>query len=431
HILEETFQFTKQLRIVYRAMKCEIFLLLSLLILHTWASEIELLKYFQNPEPQINLKPRQTTADRIRSHGYPAETHRTITEDGYVITMFRIPYSHKLQNAGHKRPIVLIQHGLFSCSDAWMINGPDNGIAFLLADAGFDVWLGNARGNTYSRNHTSRSVNHPYFWRFSWHEIGHYDLAAMVDYALAANKQNQKAIHYVGHSQGTTALFVLLATRPDFNAKIKTAHMLAPVAFMNNMENVLVRTLAPYLGHSNAYSMFFDSQEFLPHNDLFIKLGYNACNKQSKYHSLCNAMGFLVQGAESNSNASAFAILAETHPAGCSTNQICHYMQEQQSACFCQYDHGIVKNMMVYGQPTPPDYPVHLISAELHLWYSDNDDMAAVVDVERLAALLPNPIMHHMEDPTWNHGDFNAHMQVRKYINEPIIEIMQNYERNK
>uniref|UniRef100_A0A1I8N8D1 Lipase n=1 Tax=Musca domestica TaxID=7370 RepID=A0A1I8N8D1_MUSDO len=388
----------------------------------------DILRYFQNPEPQLTLRPKITTADRIASHGYPAETHKVVTEDGYIITLFRIPYSHKLQNQNAYRPIVLIQHGLFSSSDGWMLNGPNDGIGFNLADAGYDVWFGNARGNTYSRNHTSMSTNHPYFWRFSWHEIGHYDIAAMIDYALAINGQGQKAIHYVGHSQGTTVFFALMSSRPEYNAKIKTAHMLAPVAFMSNMSDKLVRTLAPYLGHHNGYAAFFNDQEFIPYNELFTKLGYNACAPNSKTHQLCNSIAYMLEGPESNTNRTGLVILAETHPAGCSTNQICHYMQEQQSGRFCLYDYGRTKNLQLYGQPTPPDYPVEQITSKVHLWYSDNDDMAAVVDVERLADKLPNRVMHHMEDPTWAHGDFASHIEVKKYINEPIIEIMNDYE---
>lgn len=38
---------------------------------------------------------------------------------------------------------------------------------------GFDVWLGNARGNTHSRKHeTLNPDRHRDFWDFSWHEIG-------------------------------------------------------------------------------------------------------------------------------------------------------------------------------------------------------------------------------------------------------------------
>uniref|UniRef100_A0A1I8MEF3 Lipase n=1 Tax=Musca domestica TaxID=7370 RepID=A0A1I8MEF3_MUSDO len=388
----------------------------------------DILRYFQDPEPNITLRPKITTADRIASHGYPAETHKVVTEDGYIVTLFRIPYSHKLQNQNAYRPIVLIQHGLFSCSDAWMGVGPDDGIGFNLADAGYDVWFGNARGTTYGRNHTSRSTNHPYFWRFSWHEIGHYDIAAMIDYALATNGQGQKAIHYVGHSQGTTVFFALMSSRPEYNEKIKTAHMLAPVAFMSNMSDKLVRTLAPYLGHHNTYSAFFDSQEFIPHNDLFSKLLYNACAPHSKLNSLCSSIAYMVEGPESNVNMTALPIMVESHPAGASTNQICHYMQEQQSGRFCLYDHGPKRNMEMYGQITPPDYPLELISSQVHLWYSDNDDMAAVVDVERLAEKLPNRVMHHMEDPTWAHGDFAMHIEVKKFVSDPIVEIMNNYE---
>jgi len=35
---------------------------------------------------------------------------------------------------------------------------------FLLADAGFDVWLGNVRGNTYSKRHIKYHVDDHRFW---------------------------------------------------------------------------------------------------------------------------------------------------------------------------------------------------------------------------------------------------------------------------
>ena len=39
--------------------------------------------------------------------------------------------------------------------------------AYILADRGYDVWLGNARGSTYSRGHVSLNADEDPFWDFS------------------------------------------------------------------------------------------------------------------------------------------------------------------------------------------------------------------------------------------------------------------------
>ncbi|XP_064550851.1 lipase 3-like [Drosophila montana] len=381
---------------------------------------------FNDPEGHLKLNPRLKTDDRIRAHGYPGELHYVPTKDGYVIGLFRIPHSHKLQNQDKYRPIVLMQHGISGSSDNWIAMGPDNALAFQLADAGYDVWLGNARGNTYSRNHSSMSTQHPHFWRFSWHEIGHFDIAAMIDYALKTNGQAQESIHYVGHSQGTTVFLALMSTRPEYNEKIKTAYMLAPVAFMNNMDSLMARAVGPYLGHHNTYALLFESQEFLPYNDFILSFTYNTCGPDSRFRDFCRV--FHNSSTEGRSNSSAVAINALTTPAGVSTDQFLHYLQEQQSGHFRRYDFGSKRNWMEYNSEVPPDYPTNLITCRTHLWYSDNDDMADVEDVLRLAETLPNREMHHMEDPMRNHGDFATNWEVRKYINDPIVNIMNQFE---
>lgn len=49
----------------------------------------------------------------VQYHGYVCETHRITTQDGYILTAFRIPHGRddKVKRAA-PRPAVILQHGL-------------------------------------------------------------------------------------------------------------------------------------------------------------------------------------------------------------------------------------------------------------------------------------------------------------------------------
>ncbi|XP_046394222.1 lipase 3-like isoform X1 [Ischnura elegans] len=389
---------------------------------HSSSEEVILRSQFDD---QGNPDAVLPTDEIIRRHGYPSETHLVTTEDGYVLTMHRIPRGRNSPGTGGNRPVVFLQHCLLCSSSVWVFMGPENGLAFILADQGFDVWMGNARGNEYSRRHVLLDPKKSQFWDFSWNEMGYYDLPAEFDYVLSLT--GQPKLSYVGFSMGTTMFFAMGASRPEYNTRIRSMHAFAPVAFVGKMKSP-IKLLHPFLAQSNWIANMLGMDEFLPSSDLMSFLGKVTCEDDAKVQPLCSNILFLLSGYNSEQlNTTTLPVIFGHLPAGCSAKTVMHYAQGVLTGDFRLYDYGLIGNLKRYGSAEPPEYDLGLVTAPVNLHYSSNDWLANVEDVKKLADKLPNlKKMILVPEPRFNHMDYLLAIDVRSLLYDSLVQMLKN-----
>lgn len=170
------------------------------------------------------------------------------------------------------------------------MNYNDVAPAFVAARAGYDVWLGNSRGNTYSQGHESYDIwkNEKKYWDFSWYEMGMYDLPATLDFMTSHTGIEKHA--YVGHSQGTTQMYVGLAENEAyFKDKIAIFVALAPVTKIPNTEVGLFKDAAFFYDELDDTCSFWGIHSVL--NNTWITSGVSS--------TVCNLLPWLCLDLES------------------------------------------------------------------------------------------------------------------------------------
>lgn len=371
----------------------------------------------------------------VEHWGYSLELYNVQTSDGYLLGLYRIPCSRHdkcIGNTAH-RPAVLLQHGLLMSSAAWVDNAPSQSLAFCLADAGFDVWMGNSRGSTFSRRHVALVPEEVEFWDFSWDEMASRDLPALVEYVIAATGQSR--IGYVGHSQGTTMALAAFSENATLSAKFHGAALLAPVAFLQHLDSPPIKQLATL--DTDEVFRLLGLQELLPSSDYAAAGMARICAYDP---GRCIQVIDTICGVEaSNINGSHLPIMLRYTPAGSSVRNLAHWAQGVRlpAPTFQMFDWGSdcsdyffrpqPCNIQVYGSDDVPQYNLSRVTLPLGLFSGGRDKMASTQDVEALIRALPAAtVRFHHQEANYGHADFTWGLDAREKIYPAIIALLRS-----
>ncbi|GMR50767.1 hypothetical protein PMAYCL1PPCAC_20962, partial [Pristionchus mayeri] len=372
--------------------------------------------------------------DMIRQWGYPAEKHDVQTEDGFILTMFRIPHG-RFSDATWwcQRPVVVFFHALMASGTEFFLNPPESSLAFLLAEAGFDVFLINHRGTTYSKRHVTLKPTDNKFWQWTMDELAKYDSPAAIDAALAIS--GQKQAYWVGHSMGTTVGYMMLAARPNYNDKIKALFQLAPTgtaAFAVGPIDIIFSAYAHLRNLISVYQRVYGSHEIaysLPFlNPTIAKMCLSIPFEwEVRRYAITN----LILNNKTSKLQSRAPVYMANYPAGTSTWNLLHYFQMASARRIERFDHGSMENLRRYGVEKPPAYDYGLINVPVYHFWSRSDFIVPREDMDEtiMETLSTHLVKQWIHIAGYNHFDFALALNIKEKVAEPIIAAVLKQER--
>ncbi|KAK1395088.1 Lipase [Heracleum sosnowskyi] len=365
---------------------------------------------------------RSTVTTSLCSHliepsGYPCSEHSTTTKDGYMLGLQRVSSRIRKLRGGNGPPVLLL-HGLFMGGDSWFLNSPDESLGFILADQGFDVWIGNVRGTHWSHGHVTLSMEDKDFWDWSWQDLALFDLAEMI---LYVNAITNSKVFVVGHSQGTI-MSLAAFTQPEIVKMVAAAALLCPISYLDHITSPFVRDMV-----------------FMHLDGIMVDLGIHQLNFKSDFGTKvmdmmcdsnidCGDMLGSITGKNCCFNSSRVDYYLDNEPHPSSAKNLQHLFQMIRKGTFAKYDYGFIKNLKIYGQLKAPTFDLSHIPASLPIWmgYGGNDALADVKDVQRtIKELQSKPDMLYLEN--YGHIDFLLSIYAKRDVYDSLISFFRSY----
>ncbi|XP_074340628.1 triacylglycerol lipase 2-like isoform X1 [Apium graveolens] len=334
-------------------------------------SDLQEVQYDNTAAPPRSI----CSGDLSFTKGYKCEDYDVITEDGYILRLFRFREGRTKKSQIKMKQSVLLQHGL-------------------LVD----------------------------YWDFTFSEMGKYDLPANLNFVY---QQTGQKVHYIGHSQGTTMMFA------GFNEwrveeRVKSLTMLSPAVFLNHMPFGLVKIVAKaYIGEiAGAFGLRDVNVMIEPFGTMIRAF----CAVQG---SNCFELIYFILGSGQNCclNSSTIELWLKVQPQATPIKNLVHWAQGVRKHVFGQYDYGNpATNLEHYGLPEAPSYNLKRIPKDLPLFliYGGQDWLSIRKDVHILLNILRSyRSVRELYVDYYAHLDFIQGITAKDVVYPDIVSFIQ------
>lgn len=318
------------------------------------------------------IKPSDTTGGYLKQYGIDVSEHFVTTDDQYILRLFR------LSRPG--APVVMLQHGILASSWCWLVNTPEKSLGIALWRLGYDVWLTNSRGNTYSRNHTKyHPLFNEKFWDYTFDDMGNYDVIANIQHVLGITRKD--TLTFVAWSQGSTQMFIAAQGQHKayLDRHVNLFAALSPVTYMTHQRSTLLTIVKDFKLGAIVEKLwpfsFLDTPQLPAIADWFCQVTNG---------TLCKITVDSVCGTSALDDVHSIENLVAHFPAGTSVKDLNHYEQFILKDRFGRYDYGTSGNLERYFWPTPPSYQLKQLGMKTALFMATNDALADPKDTSEL-----------------------------------------------